>query len=380
MPTQYRAIRTARRQIRALGQIRNIKMPVYVNGELVLYGFVGDDFWREGFTSTEVLEALAEHGTENDLPVRLNSGGGLAFEGLAIYNALQAHQGKVTIIVDAIAASAASIIAMAGDEIIMRAGSEMMIHDPSGVTFGTADDHEKAKSALDKLGSQMASIYAARSDNSAEDVRQTMKDETWLIADEAIEAGYADRAEEAKAKPVSAFDYRVYSKAPDRLVALSNEKGWSLPTAVSRSAASAAPTGQQETIMPDKTKADENAAETDKLKADVAAETKARIKAITGLEEAKGLGALANHIAFNTETDVEAAKATLAAARNDLGSSEEGQQEAGQQDTETNPTAYEQQRLLASSQALPGGSPSTVKAEVKPGAIYAARRKSLKEA
>ena len=132
--------------------------------------------------------------------------------------------------------------------------------------------------------------------------------------------------------------------------------------------------------MPDKTKADDKAADTDKMKADVAAETKARIKAITGLEEAQKLGALANHIAFNTETDVEAAKATLAAAQNDFGSSWEGQQEAGQQDTETNATAYEQQRLLAAGQALPGGSPSPVKAEVKPGAIYAARRKSLKEA
>ncbi|WP_420415117.1 head maturation protease, ClpP-related [Roseibium sp.] len=350
-------------------------MPVYVNGELVLYGFVGDDFWREGFTSTEVLEALAEHGTENDLPVRLNSGGGLAFEGLAIYNALQAHQGKVTITVDAIAASAASIIAMAGDEIIMRAGSEMMIHDPSGVTFGTAEDHEKAKTALDKLGSQMASIYAARSDNNAEDVRQTMKDETWLTADESVAAGYADSAEAAKAKPVSAFDYRIYSNAPDRLVALSLEKGWSLPTAVSRSAASAASTGQQETIMPDKTKADDKAAETDKLKADVAAETKERIKAITGLAEAEGRGALASHLAFNTEMDVEAAKATLATAPKEPGSVEEGQQ-----NSDLDPTAYEQQRLLASGQALPGGSPSNVKAEVKPGEIYAARRQSLKEA
>lgn len=348
-------------------------MPVYVNGELVLYGFVGDDFWREGFTSVEVLQALAEHGTDKDLTVRINSGGGYAFEGQAIYNALHAHVGKVTVKIDAIAASAASTIAMAGDEIVMRAGSELMIHDPSGFTFGTAADHEKAKAALDKLGSQMASVYAARSGNDADDVRQTMKDETWFTAEEAVAAGYADTAEEAKAKPVSAFDYRIYSNAPQRLVALTTEKGWSLPTAVSRSAASVAPTSQQETPMAGNPEADDKPADIDKAKAKASADTKARIKAITGLEEAEGRDALANHIAFDTDMDVEAATAMLAAAPKDAAASNDDDE------PETNPGAYEADRLRAASLAAPGGSPNKPKAEVKPSAIYARRRASAKE-
>ncbi|MEP4844890.1 head maturation protease, ClpP-related [Roseibium sp.] len=348
-------------------------MPVYMNGELVLYGFVGDNYWREGFTSTEVLEALAEHGTDNDLDVRLNSGGGYAFEGLAIYNALHVHKGNVTIHVDAIAASAASTIAMAGDKIIMRAGSEMMIHDPSGYTFGTAEQHQKAMAALDKLGSQMASVYGARSGNDADKVRQVMKDETWFTAEEAVAAGYANQAEEAKAETVSAFDYRIYSKAPDHLVALAAEKNWSLDKAITRSAASAAPTSQQETPMADKPKADDKPADTAAVKAEAATETKARIKEITGLEEASGREALAQHIAFDTEMDVEAAKVMLAAAPKSA-------EPTATVDDATDPAKYEADRLRASGQAQPGGMPKTPSASLNSREIFAARRATLKGA
>ncbi|MEP3049425.1 MAG: head maturation protease, ClpP-related [Roseibium sp.] len=350
-------------------------MPVYVNGELVLYGFVGDNYWREGFTSVEVLQALAEHGTDKDLTVRINSGGGYAFEGQAIYNALVAHVGKVTVKVDAIAASAASTIAMAGDEIIMCAGSELMIHDPSGVTYGTAADHEKAKAALDKLGSQMAAIYAARSSNDADDVRQVMKDETWFTAEEAVEAGYADDTTEAKSKPVAAFDFRIYANAPSRLVSLSSEKGWSLDPAASRIAASVAPTGQQETPMDPKAKADEMPADTANAMAEASADTKARIKAITGLDEAAGREPLASHIAFDTDMDVEAAKAMLAAAPKPADASSDDPAPAP-----ANPAAYEEERLRASALAVPGNSPIKPKAAVKPSEIYAARRATATEA
>ncbi|MEJ8474463.1 head maturation protease, ClpP-related [Roseibium algae] len=350
-------------------------MPVYVNGELVLYGFVGDSLWREGFTSNEVLQALAEHGSDEDLSVRINSGGGYAFEGQAIYNALYAHKGKVTVYVDAIAASAASIIAMAGDEIVMRAGSEMMIHDPSGLTFGTADEHEKAKTALDKLGSQMASVYAARSEKKTDDVRQVMKDETWFTAEEAVASGYADKADVAKAKPVSAFDYRIYSNAPGHLVALSSDKGWSLSSAVSLNAASVAPTGQQETPMADQTGAKEKPSDTETVKAAAAADTKARIKEITSLDEAKGRGEMANHIAFETDMDVVAAKAMLAAAPKVPEASEQSQEQDG-----ANPAAYEAERLRSSSQSMPGQKQPGAVASIDRGNIFASRAATMKGA
>lgn len=334
-------------------------MAVYVNGELVLYGFVGDSFWREGFTSMEVLQALAEHGAENDLTARLNSGGGYAFEGMAIYNALNAHKGQVTIIIDAVAASAASIIAMAGDKIVMRAGSEMMIHDPSGSTFGTAEDHERTAGALNKLAAQMGVLYSARSEKSADDVRQIMKDETWFTAEEAVEAGFADEAEEAKAKPATAFDYRIYSNAPESLVALSEKNGWSFGQEGNRIAASAAPTSQKETKMADKTEADGNSAATESATADaVAAAISAanqRIQAILGSEEAKGREDQARHFAFNTDLTADAAIAALKVAPAATAAA------AADETETTDPAAYEAGRLSAAGQAQPGGSAATDK-------------------
>ena len=101
-----------------------------LNGALMLYGDVGDPFgWGDGFSASDVAEALAEHG-DGDITVRVNSGSGIANEGMAIYSLLKGHAGKVTIAVDGVAASAASLIAMAGSEIEMRDGAMMMIHDP----------------------------------------------------------------------------------------------------------------------------------------------------------------------------------------------------------------------------------------------------------
>ncbi|QND42405.1 Clp protease ClpP [Rhizobium leguminosarum bv. viciae] len=115
-----------------------------VDGELMLYGPVGfTDFWDEsGFTSSQVIEALVA--LSGDIVVRLNSGGGIAMEGSAIHNALKRHDGRVIVKIDAIAASAASLIAMAGDEIEMPLGTLLMIHEPSGMTLGPADDHRRA--------------------------------------------------------------------------------------------------------------------------------------------------------------------------------------------------------------------------------------------
>jgi ATP-dependent protease ClpP protease subunit len=189
-----------------------------VGGELVLYGSVGD-LWGDGsgFSARDVLEALAEHGEAN-LTVRLNSGGGLAWDGVAIYNALRSHPGKVTISIDGIAASAASVIAMAGSDIIMRSGASMMIHDPSAVTMGPASDHRKSADTLDKLGDRIASIYAEKTGNSVEEMRSLMLAETWMDAEEAVAFGFATRSEEAAAAPVASFDYAAYAKAPEHIV------------------------------------------------------------------------------------------------------------------------------------------------------------------
>jgi ATP-dependent protease ClpP protease subunit len=197
-----------------------------VNGELVLYGPVGlYDFWDDtGFNSASVLEALEE--LSGDLVVRLNSGGGIAMEGSAIYNALKRHDGKVTVKIDGIAASAASVIAMAGDEIEMPHGTLMMIHEPSGITLGPADEHRRTANVLDTMASVFAQLYADRTGLAEEEIRDMMKAETWLSPDAALAKGFATSATEAEA-PAAAditFDYRTYLRAPDGLGVRSRDR------------------------------------------------------------------------------------------------------------------------------------------------------------
>lgn len=185
-----------------------------VNGDLLLYGDVGDPWgWGDGFTPSDVAQALAEHG-DGDLTVRINSGGGIATDGMAIYSLLKSHAGKVTAVIDGIAASAASLIAMAGAAREIRQGATMMIHDPSGITLGTEDTHRKAADKLGKLAESYAGVYATNSGKKKPDVRNLMKAETWLSADDAVAEGFATKTIEEAAAEKAAFDYRIYARAP----------------------------------------------------------------------------------------------------------------------------------------------------------------------
>jgi ATP-dependent protease ClpP protease subunit/phage major head subunit gpT-like protein len=203
-----------------------------VNGELVLYGPIGfHDFWEgTGFTAGDVVNALAE--LEGDITIRLNSAGGVASEGAAIYNALKRHDGAVSIIIEGVAASAASLLAMAGDTIVMPLGSLMMIHEPAGITIGTADEQRRTAAALDVMTGVYAAVYAERSGQSEADVRAMMKAETWLSPTDAVAKGFATSMTE-DGDPVTAdasFDYRTYRNAPAHLSALAeNRKASGLP-------------------------------------------------------------------------------------------------------------------------------------------------------
>lgn len=200
-------------------------MEVLMNGELVLSGTVGRDIFDDGFTFTDVLMALTK--VKGDITVRLNSGGGIATEGVAIYNALSQHKGKVTVKIEGLAASAASIIAMAGDDIIMGKGTLMMIHDPMVFAAGNADDMGKVIEMLNTMGDAMASIYADRTGQSPDEVRAQMKEEVWMTAEEAVSKGYASSVTESSSVVFAAFDYRAYAHAPEPILAMSDERKWS---------------------------------------------------------------------------------------------------------------------------------------------------------
>jgi ATP-dependent protease ClpP protease subunit len=158
--------------------------------EVMLYDEVGG--WY-GATADQFIADLRGI-TAPNLRVRINSPGGSVFEGIAIANALRSHPGNVTIQVDSVAASIASVIAMAGDRIEMAPNSMLMIHDASGVCLGNASDMEEMAQLLALISDNIADAYAARAGGTREDWRELMRAETWYLPDAAVEAGLADEA------------------------------------------------------------------------------------------------------------------------------------------------------------------------------------------
>lgn len=157
--------------------------------KIVIYGEIGD-YWWDSTSATDIERALKDV-TTSVVNVHINSGGGDAFDGIAIRNQLINHPAKVRIIVDGLAASAASIIAMAGDEIVMNTGSMMMIHEASTFAWGTKTDIKKTLNALDGLDKSLADIYMTKFKGEREEIETMITNETWFTADEAVAVGLA---------------------------------------------------------------------------------------------------------------------------------------------------------------------------------------------
>ncbi|MCM3487890.1 Clp protease ClpP [Alkalihalophilus marmarensis] len=162
--------------------------------EITIYGVIGTSWWSDSFSASDMDNALNEAGN-NDVTVRLNSPGGDAFMGIAIYNRLRRHNGKVTIFVDGWACSAASVIAMAADELVMGLGSMLMIHEASNIVWGTKSDMRKEASVLDELEEGIIDIYMTKANVSREEIRQNVDAETWYSAKKALEVGFANKVE-----------------------------------------------------------------------------------------------------------------------------------------------------------------------------------------
>lgn len=202
-------------------------MAAIIQGNTIsLTGIVGG-LPDEGFTSDDVIAALAAIGSEKSIVVKVNSGGGCAFSGSAIHSILSSRQGRVDIVVEGIAASAASLIALSGKTMRMAAGSVFMIHEISGYTFGDIPAHERTISALDRLGTAYSEIYARKARKPAAKMRELMKAETWLTGEEAVAAGFADSyGAEGETTAAAPFAYAAYSHAPAKLAALARQNGW----------------------------------------------------------------------------------------------------------------------------------------------------------
>lgn len=268
-------------------------MSVTVSGsEIVLIGTVGDMYggwgFEDCFTASGVIAALAQIGHNNDVVIRINSGGGIATEGSAIHAALARHAGKKTVVIEGIAASAASIIAMAGDDVSFALGAIMMIHLPAGYTVGTVADHEMQIQALTALGSAMASIYAAKSGRSSAECLADMTAETWMTAEEAIAKGYADRVETANDNEAGGaamttiepapFDYTLYAHAPRQMVAMAKANHWNARPAMRATTPAPAPAKSADEATGDSMTEEELNAKLAEAKAAGIAEAEAKAK------------------------------------------------------------------------------------------------------
>lgn len=161
-----------------------------------IYDVIGEDPWTGGgFTEKRMAAALRSIGS-NDVTVKINSPGGDMFAGIAIYNLLREHPAKVTVEVMGIAASAASIIAMAGDEIAMGLGTFLMIHNAWGIVIGNRHDMRDAADMFDNFDSALADIYEARTGQKRKAIEDMMDAETFMGPSEAIKNGFADRVDE----------------------------------------------------------------------------------------------------------------------------------------------------------------------------------------
>lgn len=156
-----------------------------------VYDYIGDVWDGEGVTSKRIGAALRAIG-ERDVVVNINSPGGDFFEGVAIYNQLRDHKAKVTVRILGLAASAASVIAMAGDEILMGDGTFLMVHNAWAVAIGNRHDMADAARRLEPFDAAMAGVYASRTGLSVAAAAALMDKETWIGTAQAIEDGFAD--------------------------------------------------------------------------------------------------------------------------------------------------------------------------------------------
>jgi ATP-dependent Clp protease protease subunit len=188
--------------------------------QLEVYDVIGADFFGDGITAANFSDAIKNAGEISAITMRINSPGGDAFEGVAIYNVLRATGKPINVFVDGLAASAASIVAMAGDNCTMGDGSVMMIHNAMALAIGNANDMRKMADTLDTVSGAMADIYANRTEMPKADILKLMDEETWMDANEAIAKGFADAQAKAPAQAKAAtagFDLAVYSNVPEAL-------------------------------------------------------------------------------------------------------------------------------------------------------------------
>lgn len=196
--------------------LNSMRMQANGRGEILIYDTIGDDWVCEGSLSAgSFVDQLRALGDVAEIDVRINSDGGSVIHGLAMYNALARHPAKITIHIDGLCASMATIVAMAGDRIHMAANALFMIHKPACGMFGDADALRAEADLLDTMCRSVLAIYVARSQGDPDAILAAMSAETWYSAAEAQAAGFVDEITPNKTIATAAApDARLMQKAP----------------------------------------------------------------------------------------------------------------------------------------------------------------------
>ena len=227
--------------------------------EILIYDEIG--FW--GIQAADFMRALSQVDAKT-IHVRINSPGGSVFDGIAIYNALREHPAHVVTHVDALAASIASVIALAGDEVKIAKNAFLMIHDPWTITIGNAEELRKDAGLLDKFAQTILGVYTAKSSEKPDEIKDLMRAETWLTADEALELGLVDEVVDTSDVKAS-FDLSVFSHVPAALAGPGNQEAPTIrdlerslrDAGLSRSAAKAVLASGLQALDPQRDAADE---------------------------------------------------------------------------------------------------------------------------
>jgi len=191
-------------------------------GEIFIYDVIGANWYGDGITALNVAEALKQIGNKRAV-VRINSPGGIADEGIAIYNILKRHAAGVDTHNDALAASAASMVFMAGENRYAAKGSRVMIHRASAVVWGNSTTLIKEAGVLEKYDSSQAEIYASYLGKTQEETIALLEAETWYTSEEAVTSGIASAlTDAATVKP----NVATWFKNPPKSLADDVKKDW----------------------------------------------------------------------------------------------------------------------------------------------------------
>jgi len=206
----------ALRQVREPTPIRMAKKGTV--GEIFIYDIIGAGFFEDGVTAKQFAKDLKALGDVETLNVYINSPGGSVFEGVAIHNIIARQKAKKVIQIDGLAASIASVIAMAGDEIQIAENGMMMIHNPWALAIGDAAEMRKMADALDKIAEAIRASYLSQTGMDEEEIVALMDAETWMSAADAVEMGFADSVIEAvDIAAMAKFDLSIFQNAPESL-------------------------------------------------------------------------------------------------------------------------------------------------------------------